>query len=139
MTLDTPSRLKLGRVVDPIKIHILSEIENQEFLQNFMTLDVAKNCKMKKKYAGIMRLYPKIHLSARLGSPVSPQLPHSESYSVSHMKKLVIHQLSIIRKDVSKFWEFSHPPPLEALLVCLFVFSTYWCDMPRSGFMGYFP
>ena len=39
-------RIKLGRVVDPIKIHILCE--NQEFT-NLMTVAVAKNCKMTKK------------------------------------------------------------------------------------------
>ena len=104
MTLNPPSRLKLGRVVDPIKIHILSEIENQEFLQNFMTLDVAKNCKMKKKYAGIMRLYPKINRRAKFGSLCRPGCRMTRSYSVSGMKfghsSLPCHGKDVSNSDV---------------------------------------
>ena len=36
--------------------------------------------------AGIMQLYPKINLRARLGFLVSSRLPHAESYSVSRIK-----------------------------------------------------
>ena len=34
---------------------------------------------------------------------------------------------------------FPTSSPWGSILVCLFCFSTYRCDMPWSGFMGYFP
>ena len=59
-----------------------------------------------KLNAGIMPLYPKINLSARLGFPVSSRLPDAEIIFSLPWK---IWSFSICKfhgQDVSNYWEF---------------------------------
>ena len=69
-----------------------------------MTLDVAKKCKMNKKYAGIMQLYPKINSREKFDSLCRPGCRMMRSYSVFHMKSghssLPCHGKDVSNSDV---------------------------------------
>ena len=88
-------------------------------------------------YAGIITLYPKIIQRTRLVFPVSPGCRMTKSYH--HPVCNLVHSVfcPIIGRFSQINWEF---PTLLPLRLCFVLcFSTYRCDMPRSGFMGYFP
>ena len=90
-------------------------------------------------YAGIIQLYPKINLEREIGFPVfffGCRMP--KSYSVSRVKFGHSSFASFYDKTSQITGNFPTLLPLR-LCLCLFLFSTYRCDMPRSGFMGYFP
>ena len=89
--------------------------------------------------AGIIQLYPKINLEREIGFPVfffGCRMP--KSYSVSAWIWFIHRWMASMSRRLKFFWEFPTLLPWR-LCLCLFLFSTYRCDMPRSGFMGYFP
>ena len=73
-----------------------------------------------------------------IGVPGVLRLPYDEIISTSRMQFGHSVFCSIIGRFSQINWEFPTLLPLR-LCLCLFLFSTYRCDMPRSGFMGYFP
>ena len=74
-------------------------------------------------YAGIIQLYPKINLEREIGFPVfffGCRMP--KSYSVSAWIWFIHRWMASMSRRFKFFWEFSHPPPLEALSLFVFVF-----------------
>ena len=103
----------------------------------------AENCntsvlsRTKKKFdAGIivMQLYPKIIWSARLGSLCFSRSPYAEIILSLPREIWSFIICKLYGQVVSIFWEFSHPPPLEALFwfVC-FVFPPIGVTCPGPG------